>query len=722
MAEESKAEAVSEVEVEDESGKATDVAMPPAAKVPPEALDMAEQRAAVAAPAQPPTVGSNPPEQDLDGPRKSLVPLPEGYSTKLRSSNPPGALRRSSKPSRRRVSDPVRAGLSKNMAEAAPADQERISKPGVVMPMRIIDVNKNAGPRAAKQPPGAQPAVPQAPIQQPSVPPLAATPVQGDVQSPAAPAPMPSAAPANQAVVAPQTALPHTVAPVVPQAASVTGAVADPPPVPSAGPSLDELAAAPPPPPVQPPVPPTRPAAELALEAAPGELEAVVPVATPVSAQPPPPPIRAKSPSLPDADPVGPPEAAPPAIHTPSEGTADPLVDITQAPTPPDSPAAGRAIAANTAAAGGTTVSSPEAPTPPETPALRRELLQSIQERSAESTSRAEPPPLKKGPLSSSTAKEDESEDDIDVTVEFHDALEDELTEVEAISERELGAQAQKKKRLPPRPPPRTSFTDGSGEEGKRRQWWEELWNDDFLRAELESTAKEIHDEVNFIENSLAVDRGGVILDLACGGGAHSVEMSRRGYSVVGYDLSVTQLARAGELAQRNEQKISFLQGDVREMAFDQMFDGIFCWNASFGFFEEEKNLAILANVSKALKPGGSFLLDIPNRDFVVRQQPMQSWFEGDGCVCMDDMQVDFITSRLTVKRTVMLDDGRNREWVYSIRLYSLHELGKMLHELGFKVVQVSGQVATPGGFMGCYSPRVLVLAVKPAEPQGAST
>jgi hypothetical protein len=81
----------------------------------------------------------------------------------------------------------------------------------------------------------------------------------------------------------------------------------------------------------------------------------------------------------------------------------------------------------------------------------------------------------------------------------------------------------------------------------------------------------------------------------------------------------------------------------------------------------------------------------------------------------MDDTYVDFITSRLCVKRTVMLDDGRNREWHYSLRLYGLHELGKMLHDVGFKVAQVSGHVTTRGAFLGSYSPRIIVLAVKPS-------
>jgi SAM-dependent methyltransferase len=246
------------------------------------------------------------------------------------------------------------------------------------------------------------------------------------------------------------------------------------------------------------------------------------------------------------------------------------------------------------------------------------------------------------------------------------------------------------------------------------KPWWEELFTDDFGRGILPPTEPQVKREVNFIEDSLAVAKGGIVLDLACGNGHHAVELAGRGYGVVGFDLSLPQLAVAGEYAQDKGQKINFLQGDMREMSFEEVFDGIYCWNTSFGYFEEERNFAVAQRVFKALRPGGSFLLDVVNRDFVVEHQPSQVWFEGDSCVCMDDMNVDFITSRLRVKRTMMLDDGRTRECSFSIRIYSLHELGKLLHDIGFRVTEASGHPAYPGRFFGATSPRVLILAQKP--------
>jgi SAM-dependent methyltransferase len=254
---------------------------------------------------------------------------------------------------------------------------------------------------------------------------------------------------------------------------------------------------------------------------------------------------------------------------------------------------------------------------------------------------------------------------------------------------------------------------DSIGPRRKGRLWWEELFNDDYLRTMEKVTDAQVSLEADFIETSLGLERGGTILDLACGTGRQAIELARRGYEVVAFDLSLQMLARAGDEAQERDVKLNFVQGDMRDMTFEAQFDGVYCWNTAFGYFDEEKNAHVVDRVHHSLKAGGLFLLDVVNRDFIVRQSPSLAWFEGDGCVCMDEMTVDFITSRMKVKRTLMLDDGRSRETEYSMRIYSLHELGKILHEHGFKVTEVSGRPATPGVFFGNESPRTIILAEK---------
>jgi SAM-dependent methyltransferase len=275
---------------------------------------------------------------------------------------------------------------------------------------------------------------------------------------------------------------------------------------------------------------------------------------------------------------------------------------------------------------------------------------------------------------------------------------------------------------LPP-PPPRVSIAPGSRAADSKvsldlpkkriRGWWDDVFCDDLLRTQPRASDDTIRREVGFIEESLAVVKGGRVLDLACGVGRHALEMTRRGYELVGLDLGLAMLALAAEEAEAQSAQITFVQADMRELAYEEHFDGIYCWNTSFGYFDDESNLAVLDRVRRSLKRGGQFLLDVTNRDYLARHAPALSWFEGDGCVCMDEMQFDWVASRMRVKRTVLLDDGRSRELEYNIRLYSLHELGKLLHDIGFRVAEVSGTPHLPGVHLGGDSPRTIILAEK---------
>jgi SAM-dependent methyltransferase len=284
---------------------------------------------------------------------------------------------------------------------------------------------------------------------------------------------------------------------------------------------------------------------------------------------------------------------------------------------------------------------------------------------------------------------------------------EEDLTEVPKLSER-------KERRLPPPPPLRTSFSDASQDDGKKKPWWEEFFQEDYDISTPPIPLDQLEQELRFIAGMLGVQPGASVLDVGCGNGHHAVGLAQHGFNVVGLDVSTAMLTRAGSRARAASAPVELVLQDMRELNYDQRFDAILCWNATFGYFEREKNQAVLRGIHQALKPGGHFLLDIPNRDFVIDHEPSQNWFEADGCVCMDDMRLDYITSRLLVKRTIMLDDGRNKECYYSMRLFSLHEVGRLLHEMGFRVIQVSGAVTTPGVFLGSTSPRLIVLVTKP--------
>ena len=337
----------------------------------------------------------------------------------------------------------------------------------------------------------------------------------------------------------------------------------------------------------------------------------------------------------------------------------------------------------------------------------------------------------------------EELDEDLD---EFHDDLDDlddELDELDddAIEEAEPLAAAPSKsvekptppappasveKPAPPAPPPSKPDVPKppvvpEAKKKRRKAWFEGFFSDDYLRTVRPPTPREVSRECDFIIGQLGLPRGATILDVGCGLGLHAIELTRRGYLVVGLDLSLPMLSRAGNEAQDEGLRINFLHGDMRQMAFEGQFDAVLCWGTTFGYFDDEGNHEVVQRLFEALKPKGLLLLNIVNRDRVITEQPNLVWFEGDGCVCMEESRFDYLRSRLHVKRTVILDDGRQRENTYSIRLYSAHEIGKMLHATGFRVAKLSGMKATPGVFFGVASPELIFLAERRAEmPSGS--
>ena len=344
----------------------------------------------------------------------------------------------------------------------------------------------------------------------------------------------------------------------------------------------------------------------------------------------------------------------------------------------------------------------------------------------------AKPPPVETKP------PPPEDDDQIDVEVETSENTTDDGDLLEEVEPDAAPIPAKK----PPPPPARAKAADAPAvspppapvetEKPKPKPWFEDVFSEDYIKTIDIPPPEYVKREVDFIEESLGIEREGVILDLACGRGEHAIDLALRGYNVVGVDLSPVALGAAHEnlkkaLALRASKagakdtpkegqkdppgKPSFLRADMRTLDFEENFDGAYCWATSFGYFDDETNLVVLKKLHRALRQGGMLLIDVANRDFIAPRSPSLVWFEGDGCVCMDDMCVDFLTSRLKVKRTAMFEDGHSRELEYSIRIYSVDALGKLLQMAGFKVVEVTGLIAHPGVFFGSESPRLIVLA-----------
>lgn len=243
-------------------------------------------------------------------------------------------------------------------------------------------------------------------------------------------------------------------------------------------------------------------------------------------------------------------------------------------------------------------------------------------------------------------------------------------------------------------------------------EWFEEFFANDYLRFDQHPETPE---EVDFIEEALALPKEARILDLCCGYGRHAIELAERGYEVTGYDLSSVLLGRAWTDAVARKVSVRWIRGDVRDLEFEGTHDAVISMFTSIGYFEDEMaNFSVLKRIAAALVPGGRLLIETVNRDFVIHHFQPQEWFKiDDNLWVLERRAFDLIESRSHVEVTV-IGQGEKKEFRHSVRVYSFTELQLMLASLGLATDGVWG------GFEGedytWDSPRMIVTATKDAN------
>jgi 2-polyprenyl-3-methyl-5-hydroxy-6-metoxy-1,4-benzoquinol methylase len=100
------------------------------------------------------------------------------------------------------------------------------------------------------------------------------------------------------------------------------------------------------------------------------------------------------------------------------------------------------------------------------------------------------------------------------------------------------------------------------------KKWYETLFNNYGLQYDKENFVHGTLGECDFIENEIEFNKQSRILDIGCGTGRHSIELTKRGYKVTGVDLSDSQLERAKAKATEQNLRINFQKHDARNLPF----------------------------------------------------------------------------------------------------------------------------------------------------------
>ena len=199
--------------------------------------------------------------------------------------------------------------------------------------------------------------------------------------------------------------------------------------------------------------------------------------------------------------------------------------------------------------------------------------------------------------------------------------------------------------------------------------------------------------EVDNIVKLLAPKQDAKILDLCCGIGRHSLELARRGYQVVGVDLTEEYLDKARKQAVSEGLNITFVRSDMRQFCQIEEFDAVINMFTAFGYFETQAdNLRVLTNIYCSLRKGGKLILDTIGKEILARIFKERDWHEENGRIFMRECKAQQNWSWID-SRWMMLENGKIEEFRFGHRIYSAVELVNMLNECGFSSVSIFGDL-----------------------------
>lgn len=217
---------------------------------------------------------------------------------------------------------------------------------------------------------------------------------------------------------------------------------------------------------------------------------------------------------------------------------------------------------------------------------------------------------------------------------------------------------------------------------------------DEVYRELYDPGSKVTRAEVNGIIKMLQLKPGDKVLDIPCGYGRHCKFFAQKGYKITGVDLSnkLMEIAKA----KYNHPNITYIKGDMTGINLREKFDVCLNLYISFGFYRNNNdNLRVLKNVSRHLKPGGKFLLELVNPfNAVSKERISGSRFE--------ESENYYAIIKKTIEPATMWENynlriiekasGREiKNMNVGYYLYTIPEITRMAGQAGFKLKKYYG-------------------------------
>jgi D-alanine-D-alanine ligase len=263
-------------------------------------------------------------------------------------------------------------------------------------------------------------------------------------------------------------------------------------------------------------------------------------------------------------------------------------------------------------------------------------------------------------------------------------------------------------------------------EEHVHPDWWRNIFNHLYLKtdADVVDDQNMTRQEVDALCDMFKLSPEDKILDLCCGQGRHSLELSRRGYkNIEGLDRSHYLIQKAKSTVKAEGLRARFREGDARKIPYpSDTFDVVMILGNSLGYFEAaQEDLKVFKEVFRVLKPWGRFIIDIADGEYLRDHFKTHSWewIDKKRFVCRErslSADGDRLISREMINH---VEKGIVADHFYAERLYDRGGLSRLFTTVGFSNIDFHAEIATNSQRnqdLGMMERRLLVSSVVKKE------
>ncbi len=144
------------------------------------------------------------------------------------------------------------------------------------------------------------------------------------------------------------------------------------------------------------------------------------------------------------------------------------------------------------------------------------------------------------------------------------------------------------------------------------------------------------------------------VLDIGCGTGHYAGALAADGFDAVGIDLDPAMVAYARE----HYPAAAFATLDMRDIAaLDRPFTAAFCIGNTAAHLPHEAFARFLDDVRALVAPGGAWILQVMNWDYVLTQQKVIfPLITAEGAVVFERTYRDICTERVTFETRLLVE------------------------------------------------------------------